>query len=292
MITNYQLKASGYDNWTKVKVIRDNSYKYQVLKMCNILKISRSTYYCYKESEAKKDEINDVVVKIFNENQHVYGSRKIKVELAKRNYKVSRRRIARIMRSNGLVSAYTIRKYRPHKDKVNNENQPNLLERQFDEKDPYEVVVSDLTYVRVGSDWNYICILLDLYNREIVGYSCGKHKDAKLVYDAFAKIKTNLKNICVFHTDRGSEFKNYLIDDFLKEFQIRRSLSAKGCPYDNAVAEAQFKIIKTEFVRSRRFENLEHLKAELIAYVYWFNNKRIHGSLGYKSPVEFRQSLL
>lgn len=257
--------------------------------MCKILKISRSTYYCYEESEAKKDEINDVVVKIFNENQHVYGSRKIKVELAKRNYKVSRRRIARIMPSNGLVSAYTIRKYRPHKD---NENQPNLLERQFDEKDPYEVVVSDLTYVRVGSDWNYICILFDLYNREIVGYSCGKHKDAKLVYDAFAKIKRNLKNISVFHTDRGSEFKNYLIDDFLKEFKIRRSLSAKGCPYDNAVAEAQFKIIKTEFVRSRRFENLEHLKVELMAYVYWFNNKRAHGSLGYKSPVEFRQSLL
>ena len=144
-----------------------------------------------------------------------------------------------------------------------------------------------MTYVRVGNDWNYICILLDLYNRAIVGYSCGKHKDAKLVYDAFAKIKTNLKNICVFHTDRGSEFKNYLIDDFLKEFQIRRSLSAKGCPYDNAVAEAQFKIIKTEFVRSRRFENLEHLKVELMTYVYWFNNKRIHGSLGYKSPVEY-----
>lgn len=196
------------------------------------------------------------------------------------------------MRSNGLVSAYTIKKYRHYKDKVNNEVQPNLLDRQFDEKAPYEVVVSDLTYVRVGSERNYICILLDLYNREIVGYSCGKHKDAKLVYDAFAKITTNLKNICVFHTDRGSEFKNHLIDDFLKEFQIRKSLSAKGCPYDNAVAEAQFKIIKTEFVRSRRFENLENLKVELMTYVYWFNNKRIHGSLGYKSSVEFRQALL
>lgn len=75
-------------------------------------------------------------------------------------------------------------------------------------------------------------------------------------------------------------------------FQIRRSLSVKGCPYDNAVTEAQFKIIKTEFVRSRRFKHLEHLKVKLMAYVYWFNNKRIHGSLGYKSPVEFRQSFL
>lgn len=77
-----------------------------------------------------------------------------------------------------------------------------------------------LTYVRVGNNWNYICILLDLHNREVVGYSCGKNKNAKLVYDAFAKVKTNLKNICIFHTDRGSEFKNYLLDDLLKEFQV------------------------------------------------------------------------
>lgn len=149
-----------------------------------------------------------------------------------------------------------------------------------------------MTYVRVGNDWNYICILLDLYNREIVGYSCGKHKDAKLVYEAFATVKTNLNKFSIFHTDRGSEFKNDLLDDLLKEFNIKRSLSAKGCPYDNAVAEAQFKIIKTEFVRFRKFETLEHLRTELMAYVYWFNNKRIHGTLGYKSPIEFKQALL
>ena len=260
--------------------------------MCKVLGISRSTYYAYQESESSKDELNDIVVKIFNENQHVYGTRKLKVELAKKKHNVSRRRIARIMRFNGLVSAYTLKKYRPHKDIVNNEKQPNIVDRQFDGKEQYEVIVSDLTYVRVGNDWNYICVLLDLHNREIVGYSCGRHKDAKLVYDALATVKTNLNNLSIFHTDRGSEFKNYLIDDLLKEFNIRRSLSAKGCPYDNAVAEAQFKIIKTEFVRFRRFENLTHLKSELMAYVYWFNNKRIHGTLGYKSPVEFRQSLL
>ena len=215
--------------------------------MCNILKISRSTYYCYEEAVAKKDNINDVVVKIFNENQHVYGTRKLKVELAKRKYNVSRRRIARIMRSNGLVSAYTIKKYKPNKDKVNNEVKPNLLERHFNEKAPYEVVVSDLTYVRVGNDWNYI-----------------------------------------FHTDRGSEFKNYLIDDFLKEFQIRRSLSAKGCPYDNAVAEATYKIIKTEFTFNKKFSSLDELRRELQDYVQWYNNERIHSSLNYMTPINYR----
>ena len=260
--------------------------------MCKALRISRSTYYAYKTPEIKKDELNDIVVKIFNENQHAYGTRKLKAELAKENYRASRRRIAGIMRINGLVSSYTTKKYRPIKETANDEKHPNIVNRRFDGKQQFEVIVSDLTYVRVGNDWNYICILLDLFNREIVGYSCGRHKDAGLVYEALASVKTNLNNLGVFHTDRGSEFKNYMLDGLLKEFNIRRSLSAKGCPYDNAVAEAQFKIIKTEFVRSRRFENIEHLKAELMAYVYWFNNKRIHGALGYKSPVEYRQTLL
>lgn len=260
--------------------------------MCKILHISRSTYYSYKEPENSNDVLTETVVEIFCENQHVYGTRKLKVELSKRGHRVSRRRIARIMRLKGLVSAYTVKKYHPNKDNTNNEAKPNILDRQFNQRQRYEAIVSDLTYVRVGNEWNYICILLDLHNREIVGYSCGKHKDAQLVYSAIATVKTNLYNLWIFHTDRGSEFKNGLIDDLLKEFNIHRSLSAKGCPYDNAVAEAQFKIIKTEFVRSRHFENLHHLSRELAAYVYWFYNKRIHGSLGYKTPVRFRQSFL
>ena len=148
-----------------------------------------------------------------------------------------------------------------------------------------------MTYVSVGNEWNYICILLYLYNREIIGYSCGKHKTAELVRQAFVMVKANLNKFDIFHTDRGSEFKIFLIDDLLKTFNIRRSLSAKGYLFDNAVAEAQFKIIKTEFVRSRHFESLSHLKQELAAYVYWFNNKHIHGSLGYNSPVQFKKIL-
>ena len=125
-----------------------------------------------------------------------------------------------------------------------------------------------------------------LYNHEIIGYSCGRNKSAALVYEAIASIKINLNNLKILHTYRGSEFKNRLIDEVLVEFNITRCLSAKGCPYDNAAAEAQFKIIKTEFVNSRYFENLEQLRQQLAAYVYWFNNNSINGSLGYKSPIE------
>ena len=151
-------------------------------------------------------------------------------------------------------------------------------------------MVSDLTYVRVGARWAYICMLLDLGAREIIGYSAGVHKNAELVHEAFASVKGNLFDIQIFHTDRGSEFDNMLVDEILESFQIQRSLSMKGCPYDNAVAESTFRVIKKEFVSSRRFSTLEQLRLELADYVHWFNNIRLHGTLGYQSPVEFRNA--
>ena len=108
------------------------------------------------------------------------------------------------------------------------------------------------------------------------------------MYKAFASIKTNLRNISLFHTDRGNEFKNKVIEDVLKTFAIKRSLSMKGCPYDNAVAEATFKIFKTEFANNYYFENLEQLEVKLADYVNWFNNIRIHSTLGYLSPKEYK----
>lgn len=98
----------------------------------------------------------------------------------------------------------------------------------------------------------------------------------------------NLSKVKIFHTDRGNEFKNKLIDDLVDAFKITRSLSHKGCPYDNAVAEATYKIFKTEFVMNKTFYSLDQLKFELADYVHWFNNFRIHGSLGYLSPVQFK----
>jgi putative transposase len=100
--------------------------------------------------------------------------------------------------------------------------------------------------------------------------------------------RSNLRNIKLFHTDRGNEFKNQLIDEALETFNIQRSLSMKGCPYDNAVAEATFKIIKTEFAKGHHFDSLEDLTREFHDYVHWFNHIRIHGTLGYVSPIEYK----
>src|SRR5699024_11636170 len=108
-----------------------------------------------------------------------------------------------------------------------------------------DVCSSDL---RVGKHWNYVCFLLDLYNREIVGYSAGKHKDAALVQRAFATVKQPLETVKIFHTDRGSEFKNVGIDELLNKNNIERSISDKGKPYDNALSEMKFKILNTVII--------------------------------------------
>lgn len=109
-----------------------------------------------------------------------------------------------------------------------------------------------------------------------------------MVSKAFSRLNVSLEKIQVFHTDRGKEFKNRVLDETLKTFHIRRSLSMKGCPYDNAVAEATFKIIKIEFVKGQTYETLEQLQYELSDYVNWFNKHRIHSSLGYLTPKEYK----
>ncbi|KST50636.1 transposase [Enterococcus faecium] len=122
--------------------------------------------------------------------------------------------------------------------------------------------------------------------------SCGEHKDAVLVKKAFSRIKQPLTEVEIFHTDRGKEFDNQAIDELLTTFDINRSLSHKGCPFDNAVAESTYKSLKVEFVYQYTFETLQQLDLELFDYVNWWNHLRLHGTLGYETPVGYRNQRL
>lgn len=192
------------------------------------------------------------------------------------------------MRQLGLVSSYTKAKYRTHHSSHNEQALPNILNRDFNRKTTLDVIVSDLTYVRVGKHWCYVCLVIDLWNREIIGWAASQHKDAKLVREALYSIPYRLDRINIFHTDRGKEFDNQLIEEALQAFGIRRSLSQKGCPYDNSVNEATNHILKTELIHRRKFTSLEALRAELFDYIHWYNHRRLHSSLGYRTPLEVR----
>ncbi|MFQ8677219.1 MAG: transposase, partial [Enterococcus avium] len=117
-------------------------------------------------------------------------------------------------------------------------------------------------------------------------------KDAVLVKKAFSRIKQPLTEVEIFYTDRGKEFDNQAIDELLTTFDINRSVSHKGCPFDNAVAESTYKSLKVEFVYQYTFETLQQLDLELFDYVNWWNHLRLHGTLGYETPVGYRNQRL
>ena len=304
IIREYELTASAFDKWVKQSKTsgsfkeKDNLTPEQKelleLRKRNqqLLGLSRQSYYYQSKPKKDESELEEVVAEEFIRSRKAYGSRKIKKALSKRGIQISRRKISRIMKNRGLKSSYTVAYFKVHHSTCNEAKTTNVLNRKFLRDNPLEAIVTDLTYVRVGKKWNYVCFILDLFNREILGYSCGEHKDAVLVKKAFSRIKQPLTEVEIFHTDRGKEFDNQAIDELLTTFDINRSLSHKGCPFDNAVAESTYKSLKVEFVYQYTFETLQQLDLELFDYVNWWNHLRLHGTLGYETPVGYRNQRL
>lgn len=256
--------------------------------MCRKLEISRGAYYYEVKRKESEAILEKAVIDSFTTSRNSYGARRIKDDLNDQGLIVSRRKIRRIMNKFNFVSSYTTLKFKPQATSKNEQKIANVLSRQFDRTQPMEALVTDLTYVKVGNKWHYVCFILDLFNREIVGYSSGPNKSVDLVLQALGTIDKQLDKVDIFHTDRGKEFDNQSIDDLLDVFQIKRSLSRPGCPYDNAVAEATYRAFKIEFIYQQSFDSLFELQYELMDYVNWWNKFRKHGTLGYQSPINYR----
>ena len=234
-------------------------------------------------------KLESEIMRIFRESRGNYGTRKIRIKLSEAGIIASRRKIGQIMHKIGLVSNYIKNRPKQKKMKCNEDDCPNILNREFNRKKSLDVIVSDLTYVKVAGVWHYICLIIDLWNREIVGFSAGKNKTAELVYEAFENIPYSLNRINIFHTDRGSEFKNKLINDVIEKYNLKRSLSSKGTPLDNAVVESTNHILKTEFIYQHKFNSLAELQLLLFDYIHWYNYERIHGAIKYMTPIGYRR---
>ncbi len=256
--------------------------------MCRWFKIPRSSYYYKAVKPVSEAELEENIKAIFLESKARYGARKIKKCLENEGIKLSHRRIRRIMNRLNLVSVYQKAAFKPHTKGKNEAPIPNHLARQFEQEKPLETIVTDLTYVWVGNRWTYVCLIIDLFNREIIGLSVGWNKTADLVKQALQSIPYALTKVKLFHSDRGKEFDNQLIDEILEAFGITRSLSQAGCPYDNAIAESTYRAFKLEFVHQESFRSLEELSLKTKDYVYWWNYHRIHGSLNYQTPMTKR----
>lgn len=187
-------------------MIRNNPHNYSVSAKCVVLEVPRRTFYYQPVEKRAADGLTKDICLIFNGTKQLWCAKKN--ELEEKGWNVSRRRIGRIMKEEGVAPKYNVGQFKPVKSQVNEEPVKNELDRQFDNPKELAVVVSNLTYVRVYGNWHYVCLLVDLFNREIFGHSCDPRKTSSLVYKALASIRRPLGAIQMFHTDRGSEFKN------------------------------------------------------------------------------------
>ncbi len=261
-------------------MIRANAARCPISAQCRILGVPRSTYYWmtgHPETE-RVDPIAGDVRAVWRDSRERYGARKIKAALERRGVTASRRRIGNIMREQGMTSAYARRRFKPHKTRVNEAKLANLLDREFEGYAPHTHLASDLTYVRVGNGWAYVCLLAGLADRGIVGHSAGRTRDASLVLGAFATLGFPLADVRVFHTERGGGFDNTRIDELLDVFGIKGSLSRKGNPYDNAVVESTDRLLRKELVCRNRYATIEQLRRDLNDYVWWSDNRRLHST--------------
>ncbi len=278
-------------------IISANKNKYCVNKMCKMLNISRSYYYKLvklksaivdNKNEENNKEIVERIESIYKSSRRMYGSRKISACLAKEDINLSPYKTLKIMKAEGLSSLYNKKKrYKPYSETIKQSmiDVSDKIEQKFTTNHKRKVVTSDLTYVPLKTSFVYICFVIDLYNREILTYGVSCKHDANFIYETLTNI--NLNSIEIFHSDRGKEFLNHKIHNLLKTNDVEQSASRPGCPYDNAVSENLFGIFKREWMK-REYQSIEEVERDVSDFVNNYNYFRVHSTLNYQSPVEYR----
>ena len=233
-----------------------------------------------------------MIIEIFKTGRNVYGTRRIANELRRKGLIISRRRIASLMAAAGL-RCKTKRKFKTTTDSKHSKPiAPNLLKRQFHVAAPNRYWVGDITYIPTKKGWLYLATVIDLYSRQIVGWSMADHMKADLVNDALlmAIWARKPEKGLIWHTDRGSQYASDSHRNILKDHGIIQSMSRKGSCWDNAVSESFFHTLKTELTHHHKFKNQEEAKNVIFEYIEVFYNRiRTHSSNNYLAPVEFER---
>lgn len=226
----------------------------------------------------------------FDKGRAIYGTRRIKHALAQQGQTVSRRRIGRLLSELGLACK-TKRKF---KATTNSSHTlpiaENRLKREFTVAQPNQVYVGDITYISTQEGWLYLAIVIDLYSRQVVGWSMAERMQATLVNDALmmAVWKRKPAQGLIWHTDRGSQYASDSHRLLLAQHGILQSMSRKGDCWDNAVAESFFHSLKTELVHHESYQTRAAAKQSIFEYIeVFYNRQRLHSSNGYLSPVDY-----
>ncbi|WWF03017.1 IS3 family transposase [Methylococcus capsulatus] len=263
--------------------------------MCRVFGVSRSGFYEWlsRPESARKHadrQLSGKIKQAFEDSRQTYGTRRIQDALDPQGQRVSRARIGRLMRQQGL-RCKTRRRFRA----TTNANPslpvaPNHLNRQFQVAEPDRADVGDITYGATGEGWLYLAVFLDRFSRQVVGWALSAWMTADLGLDALqmARWRRRPGKGLLVHSDRGSQYASGRFHALLKDQGYVCSMSRKGNCWDNAPAESFFPTLQTELIHQRRFETREQAKQEIFEYIeVFYNRQRKHSTLGYRTPAEF-----
>jgi len=268
-----------------------------VKQMCEVLKVSRSGYYDWRNRPSSKrqqanDRLLEAIQKEHDISRQTYGSPRIHARLKQLGFEAGRNRIARLMQENGIVGKAPRRKYPVTTQRVPGAlAAPNLLGQDFTASRPNEKWLADITYIDTDEGWLYLAAVLDMYARPIVGWSMADHMQATLVEQALLlALGRRLPDPgLLHHSDQGSQFTSNLIQSLLAKHHIQVSMSDVGNCYDNSPMESFFGTLKTECV-TYQFETRAEARLVIFEYIeVWYNRQRLHSSLGYLSPAAFER---
>lgn len=282
----------------RFELIDNHRSEFSVMKMCDVLNVSPSGYFKWKnhqpsQQEIRRNQIKERIVFHFYDTQEIYGSPKITGKLQSEGYTITERTVSIYMRQLGLRSCVS----KKFKVATTNSNHmypiaPNKLNQNFTTSAPNMAWVSDITYIPCREGRLYLATVLDLFTREIVGWRLDSHMETKLVLDALEdayQVKKPEQGL-LHHSDRGKQYASKDYQKKLESYGMEASMSRTGNCYDNACAESFFSILKKELIQEQKFQTKQEAYTELYRYIeFFYNRKRIHGSIGYLSPVQYEQ---
>lgn len=276
--------------------MRDHKNLFSIGKMANVFKVSRSGYYKYMSREPSQKSLRDdymksKIEKIYEESDRTYGSPRIHKELQEQEIPCGKNQVARLMKEMHIKSKRSKKRKVITTDSSHNYPiSPNLLDRNFAVSVPNKVWVSDITYIATQEGWLYLCIVLDLFSRMIVGWSMSDNLKSTVAIDALdmAYNRRNPSENLIFHSDRGIQYASSSFREKLKEYKMLSSMSKTGDCWDNACAESFFSTLKMERIYHKRYGDQDSARKDIFEYIEMFYNvKRRHSTIGYMSPMGF-----
>ena len=280
----------------KYAFVRAQGKEFTVKRMCQIFQISRSGYYDWARREESTHSQQDrdllkAIRKIHQEMKEAYGAIKTWRTLQGSGTVCGKHRVARLRRQAG-IEARRKRKFRlAYQARHTEPAPPNLLRWPFKAAYPDQIWVTDVTFIPTRSGWLYLAVLIDLYSRLVVGWSMKDRPNQELVNEALmmAVEQRRPKPGLIHHSDQGILYSSGSYLALLKKYAMLRSMSGKGNCYDNAVAESFFSSLKNEIIHHRDYKTRDEARAEIFEYIEMFyNRKRLHQSLNYQTPMQYK----